>query len=55
MAKPLAERVGETREQECRKCKEERRFELRSLKQFPNRLKYFWACTVCGNKHYIDA
>ena len=33
----------------------ERTFELRNLKKFPNKLKYFWACTVCGNKHYIDA
>jgi len=55
MAMPLSKRLGETRRQRCRKCAEERMFELRSLKKFPNKLKYFWACTVCGNKHPIDA
>jgi len=20
-----------------------------------NKMKYFWACTICGNKHHIDA
>ena len=55
MAKPLAERWGETREQLCKKCMAEHTFELRNLRKFPNKLKYFWACTVCGNKHYIDA
>jgi hypothetical protein len=55
MAKPLSERLGETRDQLCKKCMAERTFELRNLRKFPNKLKYFWACTVCGNKHYIDA
>lgn len=55
MAKALSERLGETRDQLCKKCMGERTFELRSLKKFPNKMKYFWACTICGNKHYIDA
>ena len=55
MAKPLAERLGEIRNQSCAKCKTERTFELGSVKKFPNKLKYFWSCTICGNRHFIDA
>ena len=43
MAKLLSEGLGEQRDQLCKKCTGERTFELRSLRRFPNKLKYFWA------------
>jgi len=48
------ERVGETEELHCDRCKRKRTFEFRKHSGSLIGTYYYWVCMVCGYRKLID-